>query len=91
MAAVSALRCTGVKLYSYGPSRAPGFYMVPRPDPYVLYGQSLMALLIRMLILSFTNTFILEGTVGNVAAFVLEPAQGWGGSIFPPEDFSSRN
>jgi 4-aminobutyrate aminotransferase/4-aminobutyrate aminotransferase/(S)-3-amino-2-methylpropionate transaminase len=25
--------------------------------------------------------------VGNVAAFVLEPAQGWAGSIFPPEDF----
>ncbi len=28
-----------------------------------------------------------EGTVGNVAAFVLEPAQGWAGSIFPPDDF----
>jgi 4-aminobutyrate aminotransferase/4-aminobutyrate aminotransferase/(S)-3-amino-2-methylpropionate transaminase len=25
--------------------------------------------------------------VGNVAAFVLEPVQGWGGSIFPPDDF----
>jgi 4-aminobutyrate aminotransferase-like enzyme len=25
--------------------------------------------------------------VGNVAAFLLEPAQGWGGSIFPPDDF----
>ena len=35
----------------------------------------------------FYETFILEATVGNVAAFVLEPAQGWAGSIFPPEDF----
>lgn len=25
--------------------------------------------------------------VGNVSAFVLEPVQGWGGSIFPPDDF----
>ena len=25
--------------------------------------------------------------LGNLAAFVLEPVQGWGGSIFPPEDF----
>ncbi len=31
--------------------------------------------------------FIKESTVGNVAAFVLEPVQGWGGSIFPPDDF----
>ncbi|PKL14207.1 MAG: hypothetical protein CVV52_02730 [Spirochaetae bacterium HGW-Spirochaetae-8] len=30
---------------------------------------------------------MLEATVGNVAAFVLEPVQGWGGSIFPPDDF----
>jgi 4-aminobutyrate aminotransferase/4-aminobutyrate aminotransferase/(S)-3-amino-2-methylpropionate transaminase len=37
--------------------------------------------------IKFYETFLLEGTVGNVAAFVLEPAQGWGGSIFPPEDF----
>ena len=37
--------------------------------------------------ISFYETFLREGTVGNVAAFVLEPAQGWGGSIFPPEDF----
>ena len=35
----------------------------------------------------FYENFIKEGTVGNVAAFVLEPAQGWAGSIFPPDDF----
>ena len=31
-----------------------------------------------------------EGTAGQVAGFVLEPIQGWGGSVMPPDDFFSR-
>ena len=46
-----------------------------------------MAALIQMPISDFTNSSLMEATVGNVAAFVLEPAQGWAGSIFPPDDF----
>ncbi|HPK03611.1 MAG TPA: aminotransferase class III-fold pyridoxal phosphate-dependent enzyme, partial [Candidatus Sumerlaeota bacterium] len=28
-----------------------------------------------------------KATVGDVAGFVLEPIQGWGGSVIPPDDF----
>jgi 4-aminobutyrate aminotransferase-like enzyme len=28
-----------------------------------------------------------KATVGDVAGFVLEPIQGWGGSVMPPDDF----
>ena len=37
--------------------------------------------------LEFYDKFIKESTTGQVAAFVLEPIQGWGGSIMPPDDF----
>ncbi|NLZ60646.1 MAG: aminotransferase class III-fold pyridoxal phosphate-dependent enzyme, partial [Lentisphaerae bacterium] len=37
--------------------------------------------------LEFYDTFIRESTTGQVAAFVLEPIQGWAGSIMPPDDF----
>jgi 4-aminobutyrate aminotransferase/4-aminobutyrate aminotransferase/(S)-3-amino-2-methylpropionate transaminase len=72
---------------SYGPTRAPGFYMVPRPDPYRPTFAKADGTIDTDAYIRFYDTFIREGTAGNVAAFVLEPAQGWGGSIFPPEDF----
>ncbi len=31
--------------------------------------------------------YLLRGTARMVAAFVLEPIQGWGGSVMPPDDF----
>ncbi len=34
MAAVSCAQMFRGETFSYGPTRAPGFYMVPRPDPY---------------------------------------------------------
>jgi len=37
--------------------------------------------------INFFGDFITNATTGSVAAFVLEPVQGWAGSIFPPEDF----
>jgi 4-aminobutyrate aminotransferase/4-aminobutyrate aminotransferase/(S)-3-amino-2-methylpropionate transaminase len=64
-----------------------GFYMVPRPDPYRPLWTKADGTIDTDAYINFYETFIKEGTVGNVAAFVLEPAQGWGGSIFPPEDF----
>ena len=74
-------------VYSYGPTRAPGFYMVPRPDPYRPLFKKEDGTIDTDAYIQFYEDFIREGTVGNVAAFVLEPAQGWGGSIFPPDDF----
>jgi len=87
LAAVSCAQMWRGDVLSYGPSRAPGFYMVPRPDPYRPLFSKLEGSIDTDAYIRFYDQFIREGTVGNVAAFVLEPAQGWGGSIFPPEDF----
>ncbi|UCF99710.1 MAG: aspartate aminotransferase family protein [Spirochaetaceae bacterium] len=87
LAAVSCAQMWRGDVLSYGPTRAPGFYMVPRPDPYRPLFTKPNGSIDSDAYISFYDQFIREATVGNVAAFVLEPAQGWGGSIFPPEDF----
>ena len=87
MGAVSLAQMVRGDVFSYGPTRAPGFYMVPRPDPYRPLFTKEDGTIDTDGYIEYYSTFIQEGTVGNVAAFVLEPAQGWGGSIFPPEDF----
>ena len=71
----------------YGPGRAPGFYMVPRPDTYRPMWTRADGTLDTERYLDFYDTFIREGTAGQVAAFVVEPIQGWAGSIMPPDDF----
>jgi 4-aminobutyrate aminotransferase-like enzyme len=87
MAAVSCAQMSRGDVLSYGPTRAPGFYLVPRPDPYRPTFAKADGSIDTDAYIRFYDAFIREGTAGNVAAFVLEPAQGWGGSIFPPEDF----
>jgi 4-aminobutyrate aminotransferase-like enzyme len=71
----------------YGSTRAPGFYMVPRPDTYRPWWTRSDGTLDTEKYLEFYDKFIKEGTTGQVAAFVLEPIQGWAGSIMPPDDF----
>ena len=87
MAAVSAAQMWRGDVQSYGPTRAPGFYMVPRPNPYRPTFAKPDGSIDTDAYIAFYKEFIREATVGNVAAFVLEPVQGWGGSIFPPDDF----
>lgn len=87
MAAVSLAKMTRGDVYSYGATRAPGFYMVPRPNPYRPDFTKPDGTIDTDGYIAFYEQFIQEGTVGNVSAFVLEPVQGWGGSIFPPDDF----
>lgn len=70
-----------------GPTRASGFYMVPRPDPYRPWWTRADGSIDTEKYLEFYDKFIKESTTGQVAAFVLEPIQGWGGSIIPPDDF----
>ncbi len=70
-----------------GPTRSPGFYMVPRPDTYRLWWTRPDGSLDTERYLEFYDKFIKESTTGQVAAFVLEPIQGWGGSVMPPDDF----
>jgi 4-aminobutyrate aminotransferase-like enzyme len=71
----------------YGATRLPGFYMLPRPDTYRPWWTRPDGSLDTEKYLEFYDTFIKEGTTGQVAAIVLEPIQGWAGSVFPPEDF----
>ncbi|MEW5817686.1 MAG: aspartate aminotransferase family protein [Spirochaetota bacterium] len=87
MAAVSCAQMIRGDVFSYGPTRAPGFYMVPRPNPYRPAFAKPDGTIDTDGYLRFYEEFIEESTVGNVSAFVLEPVQGWGGSIFPPDDF----
>jgi 4-aminobutyrate aminotransferase-like enzyme len=87
MGSVSCAQMVRGDVFSYGPTRAPGFYMVPRPDPYRPHFTKEDGSIDAPGYIRFIEEFIREGTVGNVAAFVLEPIQGWGGSIVPPDDF----
>jgi 4-aminobutyrate aminotransferase-like enzyme len=70
-----------------GAGRAPGFHLVPRPDTYRPMWTRPDGSLDTERYLEFYAQFIRESTTGQIAAFVLEPIQGWAGSIMPPDDF----
>lgn len=70
-----------------GAGRAQGFYMVPRPYPYRPMFKKEDGSIDTDAYINFFDEFITYATTGNVAAFILEPIQGWGGSILPPDDF----
>jgi 4-aminobutyrate aminotransferase-like enzyme len=81
-----AVSC-GVMNRTNAEGRSQGFYMVPRPYPYrPLFAKS-DGVIDTDAYIKFFSDFIENATTKNVAAFVLEPVQGWAGSIFPPEDF----
>jgi len=71
----------------YGAVRAPGAHMVPRPDCYRPMWTSENGAIDTDAYINFYREYLEKGTVGDVAGFVLEPIQGWGGSIMPPDDF----
>ncbi|MFH1023141.1 MAG: aspartate aminotransferase family protein [Planctomycetota bacterium] len=71
----------------YGRVRAPGMHMVPRPDPYRPMWTKADGAIDTDKYLEFYAMYMDRGTVNDVAGFVLEPIQGWGGSIIPPDDF----
>ena len=61
--------------------------MVPRPDVYRPWWTRADGSLDTERYLEFYDRFIAESTTNQVAAFVVEPIQGWAGSIMPPDDF----
>ena len=71
----------------YASTRMPGFYMLPRPDTYRPLWTRKDGSLDTEAYLDYYSQFIQEGSTGQIAAFVLEPIQGWAGTITPPDDF----
>lgn len=71
----------------YGPVRAPGMHMLPRPNTYRPLFTRGDGSADSDKYIEFFDEYIDKGTVHKVAGFVLEPIQGWGGSVMPPDDF----
>ena len=66
--------------------RAPGFFLAPRPDCYrcpfkMRYPEC------GIYCADFLEQVMDQESTGRVAAVVMEPIQGWAGSIFPPPEF----
>jgi 4-aminobutyrate aminotransferase-like enzyme len=72
---------------AYGPVRAPGSHLVPRPNPYRPMWTKADGTIDTDKYIAFYDEYIARATVNNTAAFVMEPIQGWGGSVIPPDDF----
>ncbi len=69
--------------------RAPGFFLAPRPKcyrcPFKMKHPECDCFCVEHL-----ENIIKNETTGQVAAVVLEPIQGWGGSVVPPDDFMPK-
>ena len=69
--------------------RSPGFFLAPRPNCYrcpfkLSYPDC------GVYCMEFLKRQIEEESTGRVAAIVMEPIQGWAGSVFPPPEFLPR-
>ena len=76
-----------IRSFVYGPCRAPGSHMVPRPDVYRPMWTKADGTIDTDKYIEFYGEYLEKGTIGSVAGFVLEPIQGWGGTVMPPDDF----
>jgi 4-aminobutyrate aminotransferase-like enzyme len=72
---------------AYGAVRAPGSHMVPRPDVYRPVWTKQDGSIDTDQYIAFYDEYLDRATTGQVASFILEPIQGWGGSVMPPDDF----
>jgi 4-aminobutyrate aminotransferase-like enzyme len=84
---MGAVSCAGVDK-SQG-MRAPGFFLAPRPNCYrcpfkMKYPEC------DCYCADFLEDVIKNDTSDQLAAVVLEPIQGWGGSIIPPDEFMPK-
>ena len=70
-----------------GAGRAQGFYMLPKPYPYRPLFKKADGSIDTAAFFDYYEYFLENGTSNQIAAVVLEPIQGWGGSVIPPDDF----
>jgi len=82
-----AVSLAHIRSQVYGRVRAPGMHMLPRPNTYRPLFTRDDGSPDTDKYLAFFDDYIDKATVGDVAGFVLEPIQGWGGSVMPPDDF----
>lgn len=82
-----AVSLAQIRSQVYGRVRAPGSHMVPRPDAYRPLWTRPDGTIDTDAYLAFYAEYLEKATVGDVAGFVLEPIQGWAGSVMPPDDF----
>jgi 4-aminobutyrate aminotransferase-like enzyme len=69
--------------------RAPGFFLVPRGNCYrCAFHQKYPEC--NLMCVDYIRTAIKEETSGRVAGIVLEPVQGWGGSVVPPDGWIQK-
>jgi 4-aminobutyrate aminotransferase-like enzyme len=69
--------------------RAPGFYLVPRGYCYRCeFRQHYPEC--DLMCVDYIRTVMKEETAGRVAGIILEPVQGWGGSVVPPEGWIQK-
>jgi len=69
--------------------RAPGFFLVPRGNCYrCAFKQHYPEC--NLMCVDYIRTVIKEETSGRVAGIVLEPIQGWAGSVVPPNGWIQK-
>ncbi|MBI5092519.1 MAG: aspartate aminotransferase family protein [Candidatus Hydrogenedentes bacterium] len=76
-----------IRAACYGATRVPGMHMLPRPDTYRPIWKKTDGAIDTDAYITFFEEYLDKGTVHDVAGFCLEPIQGWGGTIMPPDDF----
>ncbi len=69
--------------------RAPGYFLAPRGNCYrCAFKQQHPQC--NLMCVDYIRTILKEETSGRVAGIVLEPVQGWGGSIVPPDGWIQK-
>ena len=69
--------------------RAPGFFLVPRPYCYRCYFKKKYPEC-GVYCADFVKTAIENESSGQVAGVIIEPVQGWGGSVVPPDEYMPK-
>ncbi len=69
--------------------RAPGFFLAPRPYCYRCPFKMKFPDC-NIYCADFVKTVIQQESAGMVAGVILEPIQGWGGSVIPPDGYMQK-